>query len=245
MINEILAAWQSSNMATPKPAHACRHCLKAFSKPETLVSHMCEKKRRHQQEDEVGVRWGMQAFLRFYEIAQGPSKNKTYKDFSDSPYYIAFVKFGRYCVSIRCINFLSFTTWLLKTNKKLDQWCSDSLYEQWLIDYSRKESVQDALERGLKEMTEYAELNTELKNGYVDYFRFVHGNRICHHISSGRISAWIVYNCASGIEFLDSLTEDQIGIILPWIDPTHWQQRFRDNKSDVVWCKEILVAAGL
>jgi hypothetical protein len=55
----------------------------------------------------------------------------------------------------------------------------------------------------------------------------------------------VVFNCATGVEFLDSLTEEQVGMILPMIDPDSWQRRFRDYVADVEWVKDILAKAGL
>ena len=228
-----------------KNIYKCRYCEKEFRKESTLTAHLCEAKRRHQQQNETGVQFGYKAYLRFYETTQGSARLKTYQDFANSPYYRAFVKYGRHCVAIRAINFVSFTTWLLKNNKKLDYWCSDKLYEEWMLDYLRREATQDALERALREMQDYADANTELKNGFNDYFRYGNVNRIIHHVSSGRISPWIVYNCTSGIDFLDTLNDEQIGLILPWIDPDYWQQKFKDYVADTEWVKLILQEARL
>jgi hypothetical protein len=223
----------------------CKYCEKPFRKETTLLAHLCEAKRRYMQRDETGVQWGLKAYLRFYEFSQGSAKLKSYEDFAKSPYYNAFVKFGRYCVNIRCINFITFTDWLLKNNKKLDHWCSDKLYTEWLLEYIKREATQDALERALTEMTEYAEAHPELKNGFTDYFRYSNANRICHHITTGRISPWVIYNCVSGIEFLEALREDQAAIVMPWIDPDYWQKRFKDYLADTEWVKDILSKAGL
>lgn len=228
-----------------KPSFECQYCKKSYAKESTLAAHLCEPKRRWQQEKETGVQLGLKAYLRFYEITQGSAKLKSYSDFVESPYYNAFVKFGRYLVDIRAVNVSSYIDWLLKNNKKLDHWTKDSLYVEWLVEYLRRESVQDALERGLKEMQDYADNNSELKNGYTDYFRYGNTNRICYHISTGRISAWVVFNCESGVEFLDQLSEEQINIIMPWIDPPFWEKKFKDYLADTEWCKDILQKAKL
>jgi hypothetical protein len=228
-----------------KTTFNCRYCEKPFRKETTLLAHLCEAKRRHTQRDETGVQWGFKSYLRFYEYTQGSARLKSYEDFAKSPYYNAFVKFGRYCVTIRCINFVAFTDWLLKNNKKLDYWCKDTLYSEWLLEYVKREATQDALERALTEMTQYADAHPELKNGFVDYFRYGNANRVCYHITSGRISPWIVYNCATGIEFLEALREDQAAIIMPWIDPDFWQKKFQDYLADTEWVKDILQKAGL
>jgi hypothetical protein len=225
--------------------YKCRYCDKDFRKESTLTAHLCEQKRRWQQERETGVQLGLRSYLRFYETTQGSAKLKSYEDFVTSPYYNAFVKYGRYLVAIRAINPTSFTDWLLKNNKKLDYWCKDSLYEEWMRDYIKREAVQDALERALKEMQEYADNHLELRNGFRDYFRFGQPNRICYHVSTGRISPWIIYNSTSGVEFLEGLNENQINLIISWIDPGYWQQKFQDYMADTEWVKDILEKAGL
>jgi len=228
-----------------KTSYKCRYCNKNFRKESTLSAHLCEPKRRYQQQNETGVQLGFRSYLRFFEVTQGSAKLKTYDDFATSPYYNAFVKFGRYLVNIRAVNSTNFTDWLLKNNYKLDNWCRDSYYEQWLMDYLRREHYQDALERALKEMQDYADTNPELENCFNNYFRLGNANRISYHIVSGRISPWVIYNCNSGIQWLDLANEEQLKLILPWIDPDYWQRRFKDYMSDQLYVKEILAQAGL
>lgn len=225
--------------------YKCRYCEKEFRKESSLAVHLCEQKRRWQQEKEVAVQLGLKAYLRFYEITQGSAKLKSYADFATSPYYNAFVKWGRHMVAIRGVNPTAFLEWLLKNNKKIDHWCRDEYYVTYLHEYLRREAVQDALERALKEMQDYADEHEELRGGFRDYFRYANANRVCHHISTGRISPWVVFNSQSGVEFLEDLTEEQVQIILPWIDPDHWQRKFRDYVADTEWVKEILTSAGL
>ena len=227
-----------------KPNYRCKYCEHEFRKESTLTAHLCEPKRRWQQETETGVQFGLRAYLQFYETTQGSAQLKSYSDFVTSPYYNAFVKFGRHLVAIRCINSNSYTAWLLKNNKKLDHWCKDKFYEEWLYEYIKKEAVQDALERGLKQMEEYANGDSELAS-YSHYFKYGNHNRICHHITTGRVSPWLVYNCNSGIEFLESISAEHLAIVLPWIDPDYWNRKFKDYVADVEWCKHILKAAGL
>lgn len=226
-------------------AYSCKYCNKLFQKESTLAAHLCEQKRRWNQENEVGVQLGFQAYLKFYEMTQGSAKLKTYANFVESPYYSAFVKFGRHLVNIRAVNANSFTQYLLKNNKKLDHWCKDALYQEWLMQYMKKESVQDAIERALKEMQEYADTNTELVNSFSNYFRLGNSNRICYHISNGRISPWVIFNCASGVEWVSTLNQEQLQIVMPWIDPDFWQQKFKDYVADAEWSKTVLEKAGL
>ena len=241
-------AWQENLDLTTsklKLSCKCKYCNKEFRKESTLTAHLCENKRRWQQEKETGVQFGYQAYLRFFEMTQGSAKNKTYTDFVASPYYLAFVAFGRHMVAIRAVNPRAFIDWVIKENKKLDHWTHEKVYLEYLHAYMKKEAVQDAIERALTEMQDYADEHPELKNGFSDYFRYGGTNRICYHITNGRISPWIVFNCASGVEFLEQLNEEQIAMILPWIDPDFWQRKFTDYLADTEWVKQILKQANL
>ena len=191
----------------------------------------------------MGVQLGLRAYVLFYEMMQ--RKAQTYADFVKSPYYNAFVKFGRYLIGIRAIEVDKYIRWLLTNNKKLDYWATDKMYAEWLPNQLQNENVQDALERGMTEMQRFAEEHKELKNGYTDYFRYGNANRIMHHITSGRTSPWVVYNCDTGVEFLSRLTEEQVKIIMPVIDPDFWSKKFAKYPEDQEWAREILKVAGL
>ena len=227
-----------------KPSYKCKYCNKSYSKESTLAAHLCQEKRRWQQESETGVQFGFRAYIQFYETTQGSARLKNYADFVDSPYYRAFVRYGRHLVAIRVVNSTSFTAWLLKNNKKIDHWCRDSYYEEWLSEYIKKEAVQDALERGLQTMEEYALGDSGLAD-FSHYFKYGNHNRICYHVTTGRISPWVIYNCDSGVQFLESINQEHLAIILPWIDPDYWNRKFKDYVADVEWCRHILKQAKL
>jgi len=222
--------------------YKCKYCGKGYRKESTLVAHLCEPKRRAMQENEAGVKLAMTAYLRFYELSQGSAKFKTYADFCESPYYNAFVKFGRHMINIRAINTAKFIDYVIKSNKKLDHWCKDAIYQEYLFDHLRKEAVQDALERSIKTMEDWAE---EKESVFNHYFNYVNSNLLVQHITTGRISAWVVFNCDSGQSALNKLSSEQVEMIFPYIDPDFWKRKFVDYFADTEWVKHILKEAGL
>jgi len=221
--------------------HSCQYCHKDFVKESSLAVHSCEPRRRRQEQNEAGVRLGFQAYLKFYELTQGSSRLKTYDDFCDSPYYRAFVRFGRYCVSIRAVNPARFIEWVLKQNKKIDYWCRDSVYTEYLVEYLRLESVDDALARAMEFGIGWQETTGSPAQ---DCLRYGNANVICHAITGGRISAWAIYNSESGQEFLGNITPDLVTAIWPYIDADAWQKRFRDYPADTEYARDILKKAG-
>lgn len=231
----------STEEKTNNLQHTCRYCEKSFRKESSLAAHLCEPKRRYQEEKEVGVQLGLQAYLRFYEITQGSAKLKTFDDFVGSAYYKAFVKFGRYCVNIRAINIPRFIEWVLKNNKKIDHWCRDSVYTEYLQDYIRHEATSDALARAMETAIAWSE---ETNNPDRDYLRYGNSNAICYAINTGRISPWVLYNCDSGMDFLANLNEEQISLIWSMIDSDFWQRKFKDYRADAEYARDLLQKAG-
>ena len=220
--------------------YTCQYCKKDFQRETSLSVHLCEQKQRYQSKDELGVRLGLQAYLRFYEMTQGSAKLKTFDDFATSPYYRAFVKFGRHCIAINAVNTSRFVDWVVEKNKKIDHWCRDSVYTEYLTEYMRRESVNDALARAIEFSIKWSETHGHPSH---DVLRYGNSNAIAYAVSTGRISAWILYNCESGQRFLDAL-DQELSMVWPWIDPEFWQKKFRDYPADQEYAKEILSKAG-
>lgn len=228
-------------MTELKEKYACKYCEREFVKPTSLSIHVCEQKKRHQSRDEPGIRLGFQSFLKFYESTQGSAKSKTYDEFAASPYYRAFAKFGQYCVSIRAINTVRFTEWLLKNNKKIDYWCSDKLYTEYLLNYLKIESVSDALTRAIEYSIDWS-ADTGCQANHI--LRYGNSSKICHAITTGKITPWVLYNCDSGQQFLGNLDSGMVEMIYPYIDAEYWQRKFTDYPADTEYAKEILKKAG-
>jgi hypothetical protein len=228
-------------LSKPDMKYTCQYCKKNFVKESSLTVHSCEPRRRRQEKNEAGVRLGFNAYLKFFEVTQGSAKLKTFDDFADSPYYKAFVKFGRYCVDTKVINPARFTEYVIKQNKKLDYWSSDKLYEEYLLYYLKLEAMEDALARGIEQSLRWAETHNAQSK---DYLRYGNHNTIIHDIVAGRLSPWLLYNSDSGVKFLSDLTPEQHVIIWPYIDPDVWTKKFREDPANRIEAQELLKGAG-
>jgi hypothetical protein len=222
-------------------SYICQYCKKSFVKESSLVVHSCEPRRRRQEKDEAGVRLGFHAYIKFYELTQGSAKLKTYDDFCESPYYKAFVKFGRYCVNTRVINPSRFTEWVLKQNKKLDYWCSDKLYEEYLLFYLKVETMEDALARSIEHTIIWSKEKGVPSH---DYLRYGNHNAIAQAITTGRISPWVLYNSESGQKFLSEMSKEHQAIVWTYIDPDVWMKKLKQDNDNCVDAQNLLKKAG-
>lgn len=224
-----------------KSEFSCEFCNRSFQRETTMIKHLCENKRRWQDKDQPGNRIGFQSWLNFYAKNTGTKKKKTYTDFTKSAYYIAFVKFGHYCVDIKCINVTRYADYLLRNKISIDNWCSDKNYTNFLIEYLRTEDAMDAIARSIETTID---LSKDVGIETRDCLRYANRNRLVHHITNGKISPWMLYQSESGIKFLEELDESHQKMIIDYINPEQWAIRFKRYPEVVSQVKELLNAAG-
>jgi hypothetical protein len=211
-------------------------------KEKTLVAHMCERKRRALQEKEKRVQAGFMAFNRFWQLAQGGKKNKTYKEFCETSYYNAFVKFGSFLNNVNPLYPEKFVDYVIKSGVKLDHWCRDELYEKYLYEMIKVEPVESAVQRSIATMMEWAD---EQSAEFAHYFLYVSLNRAVHDILNGRVSPWIILNSVSGYAMVNNMNDEQLNMIGPSFDVQYWSRRFKEVPADVALVKEICAEVGI
>jgi hypothetical protein len=208
---------------------------------KTLTAHMCERKRRALQKNEKRVQAGYMAFNRFWQLAQG-GKAKTYEEFCDTSYYNAFVKFGSFINNVNPLYPDKFIDYVIKSGTKLDHWCRDSLYEKYLFEVLKTEPVESAVQRTLQTMMEWADdQNAE----FAHYFKYVSLSRAVHDIVNGKISCWVILNCASGKTMLNNMSDEQLNMIASALDVPYWVKKFKELPADAALVKDICDEAGI
>ena len=229
-------------MIVTEKSFVCAHCNAKFSKEKTLIIHTCEPKRRYLAKNEKHVLIGYQAFNRFFQLTQRQSDNKTYDNFSKSPYYNAMVKFGSFVNNINPLYPEKFIDWIVTSGIKLDHWCKDELYEKYVLQLIHTEGVETALERSIKHMTSWAENNSSSWN---HYFNYVSTNRAMFDIKDGKVSPWLILNCTSGKKMLEQLDDTQLSAISNIIDPLIWVKKFKQQKQDLDLVRQVIKEANL
>lgn len=222
--------------------YKCEYCNKSFAKENTLVVHMCERKRRYMQQSEKHVQLGFRSYQLFYKIGTNSKKDKSYDDFAKSQYYSAFVKFGLYCMDLKVDDVPGLTSWLLKNQIKLDKWTSDQVFNKWQQSRLATESVERAVERTVIFMQDWAE---ESNSNWNDYFDTVSSNKAVFHICSGKISPWVLFASDKAQALLDRLNSEQLQMVIDYIDVPYWKRRFKVNPRDFEWVQNVLAEANL
>jgi len=220
----------------------CQYCSNTFSKEKTLMVHLCEQKRRALAKTEKHVVMGYDAFNRFFKMSQNLKGNKTYDEFTKSPYYNAFVKFGSFVSNVNPLYPDRFIDYVIKSGVKLDHWCRDELYEKYVADLIRTETVETALQRSIGHMMTWADAHQSQWN---HYFLYVSLNRATFDIRDGKISPWIILNSKNGKEMLSKFSDEQLAAVGTTIDPQFWMNKFKKLPADVELVRQVVKESNI
>ena len=220
----------------------CKWCDKSFRTERTLAAHMCPRKRRWADRDMTHVRLAYRTFQMFYEMNTNSSKPKTMEDFIRSQYYEGFTKFGRSCIRNEYMDPEKFAEWLIRNGKKLQDWNKDKMYNDYLLEFVKKEPGMRALERTITYFATWAEEND---TDFNEYFRTVSTPRAVHDIRSARVSPWVIHLSESGVELLGRMSNEQIVMIKPLIDTEFWVKVFMKSKEETDEVEAMCTQAGL
>lgn len=229
-------------LSTIDKPYVCQYCGSAYVKESTLAVHMCEQKRRALAKTDKHVQMGYQAYVRFFQLSQKAKTIKTYEEFAKSPYYNAFIKFGSFLSNVNPLYLDRYVDYVVTSGVKLDHWCREELYYDYVLDLIKKEPAEVALQRSIGTMMDWAEKNDSQWN---HYFKYVSLNRAVYDIKDGKISPWIVLNSESGRAMLGKFNDEQLGIIFTVMEPEFWALRFRRYPADIELVKEVIKEGNL
>lgn len=225
--------------------NVCEYCKRSFHDEMNLINHSCEKKRRWFSQDEPYVRLGFMAWARFYELNGRLAKSgtkKSFKEFMNSKYYLAFVRFGKHMVDLNAIDPGAFIDYVIKNNLPLDKWTHDVVYERYVSDFIKNETPEKALERNISLMQEWSHTSGE---DWQDFFRKVSPIQAAAWIKNGKISPWVLYNSDSAADLLERCGPEQIKMITAAAKPAQWKIRFMKDKDSADWVRDTLRQVGM
>ena len=111
------------------------------------------------------------------------------------------------------------------------------MYGEYLRYHLLNEPAITAYNRALKWAESWAERNSARA---CDALRYGNHNAVCFAITTGRISPWVLYNCASGQEFLGKLDPDGVAMIWEYINSDAWQKKFQEFPADLEYVSDLL-----
>jgi hypothetical protein len=184
-----------------------------------------------------------QGWLIFRKLSIANIKNdKPYEDFIANRYYTDFMKLSKHIIDLSLDKPDEFVKFIVMNGVKMNDWCKAVVYETYIKDRTKNETVERAIERSLLNMKAWAE-----KTGYNwgEYFTKVSVVDAVQDIRMGRISPWCTFATDQGSRLIDRLEPGQVQALIDYMEPNSWRAKVMRQKPDALWVQEVFNQAEI
>jgi len=223
--------------------YKCKYCGKDFAKESTLIRHLCEQKRRVLAKDEKQNRIAYQSWLLFRKLTIANVKHeKTYEDFANNRYFTGFMKLAKHIIDLGLDAPEGFVKFVIMNSVPMHKWTEAVVYETYVKDRTKKETVERAIERSVLNMKAWGE---KTGNSWEEYFQKVSTPEAVQDIRMGRISPWCTFATDQGSRLIDRFEPGQVQQLIDYIEPTSWRVKVKRHQQDADWVQQVFNQAEI
>lgn len=223
--------------------YKCKHCNKDFARESTLMSHMCEQKRRIAGKDDKQNRIAYQSWLIFRRMSIANVKHdKPYEEFVKNTYYTSFMKLSKHMIDLNLSDPEDFVKYLIKNSVKIYDWTKRFVYDTYVKEKLKSESVDRAIERSILHIRAWSE---SVGREWQDYFVTVPTVQFVQDFKMGRISPWCLFATDQGSRLVDRLEPGQVDDLVTFIEPQAWRARVLRFPEDAHWVQDVFNQAEI
>lgn len=223
--------------------YKCKYCKKDFVRESTLASHLCEPKRRFLAKDDKQNRIAYQSWLLFRKLTIANIKHdKPYEEFIVNKYYADFMKLAQHIIDLNLDDPEGFVKFIIMNSIKINDWRKAVVYETYIKDRTKKETVERAIERSLLNMKAWAE---KTDGQWQDYFQAVSTPEAVQDIRMGRISPWCTFATDQGSRLIDRLEPGQVQQLVEYLEPEKWRVKVKRHQPDAEWVQQVFNQAEI
>lgn len=223
--------------------YKCKYCGKDFARENTLMSHMCEQKRRFIGKDDKQNRIAYQSWLIFRRLSIANVKHdKPYEEFIKNSYYTGFMQLSKYMIDLNLSDCEDFVKYLITNSVKMRDWTKTFVLHTYIKEKLRNESVDRAVERSLLHIKEWSEA---AGTNWQDYFVVVPTAQFVHDFKMGRLSPWCLFATDQGSRLVDRLEDGQVEDLVNFIEPQSWKARILRQAEDARWVQALFNKAEI
>jgi len=193
--------------------------------------------------DDKQNRIAYQSWLVYRKMIVTNAKHvKSYDDFINDRYYMSFMKLAKHIIDLNLDKPEEFVKFILKNSVKIDDWCKAVVYETYVKDRTKKETVERAIERSVLNMKAWSE-----KTGFSweNYFQQVSTPEAVQDIRMGRISPWCTFATDQGSRLIDRFEPGQIQQLIEYIEPQSWRVKVKRQQQDADWVQQVFNEARI
>lgn len=216
---------------TVKRKFRCAFCEKVFTRKSWYEKHMCDKKKRFLDRNNINKIKAHRLFNHWQRrtglLRRG--KEKTFEEFCKSPYYNTFVNLVEFTNREYVVSSFKYIDWLVEHNVPEKKWFNERGLEKYR-DYLRKaEDPEYQAKTSCQNIEVWCEDNDV---PIVEFFSRIQPGQALNMVRENKLSPWVLFSYNQCLEELTSRFDGEVLFTLnEHINVSYWLDKVQRNRE--------------
>lgn len=222
--------------------YKCTFCSRDFVRKTWYEKHMCDKKQRFLDRNNITVIKAHHLFNHWQRrtglLRRG--KEKTLEEFCKSPFYNAFVKLSEFTGSEYVVSGFKYIDWLVDNEVPQVKWCNARDLDDYRAYLRENEDPQTQADTSCKNIRVWC-----ADNGIVipEFFKTITPGQALNMVRENKLSPWVIIGYQPCIDHLVSRFGDELLFTLnQHINVPYWLEKTESDKTGMDKVRTVLDA---
>ena len=227
-------------MALKEKMYKCSFCQRPFKRKTWYDKHMCDKKKRFLDRNNITVirahrlfnHWQRQAKL----LRRG--QEKSLEEFCKSPFYNAFLRLSEFTASEYVVSGFKYIDWLVANKIPEKKWCNPRDLDDYREYVRTTEEPEEQAETSCKNIRVWC-----ADNGVTmpEFFRTITPGQALNMVRENKLSPWVMIGYQPCIDQLVSrFGEEMLFTLNEHINVPYWLEKTESDTDGLAKVRDVL-----
>ncbi len=227
-------------MALKERKYKCTFCGRDFVRKTWYDKHMCDKKQRFLDRNNITVIKAHRLFNHWQRRTKllRRGQEKSMEEFTRSPFYKAFVRLSEFTSNEYVVSGFKYIDWLVENEIPEPKWCNPRDLDEYRAYIRESEKPEEQAETSCRNIRVWC-----ADNGIVmpDFFKVITPGQALNMVRENKLSPWVMIGyekCRD--ELVSRFGDDMLFTLNEHINVPYWVEKIEGDAEGVAKVRSVL-----
>jgi hypothetical protein len=227
-------------MAFKERKFKCTFCDRDFVRKTWYEKHMCDKKKRFMDRNNISVIRAHRLFMHWQKRARilRRGNEKTLDEFLKSPYYASFIRLAEFTTTEYVVSGFKYIDWLVENRIPEVKWCNARDLDGYRVYLRESEDPETQATTSCKNIRVWC-----VDNGVEmpEFFKSISPGQAMNMVKENKLSPWVLLGYQPCIEGLTArFKQDMLFRLNEHINVPYWLEKTECDTDGIAKVKSVL-----